>query len=319
MNDENQETSSLPRLGSHHTCRVIQFNLIDGVAIVSLQSSVISQRYVRYNDISVGDILEATVERLGNFGAILGIQGNIRGLCPASHLTEAPLRNPQRKFPEGKSVKCRVLHVESEEKRVLLTCKKSLLRLREEEVLAEYSQAEAGRMFRGVVNRINDRGFSVFFFNNIVGYVHRSEMVGTEGGGGGSFPDPATVVRPGQVVECRVLGYDLERKRLRLSQRLDSHAVSPENQLQPGMRIRGEVTGVAAEGITLCCRETGEYGFLPLQHLSDYLSHCGGLLSQHQLGLETAVKQSEIFSSLHLILSLSIFTVQEYHMRWRMY
>ena len=278
------------REGSRHACRVVQFNLIDGAAIVSLQPSVLTQRYLRYSDISVGDLLEATVERHGSYGMIVSIQGSIRGLCPFTHISDGQLRDPQRRHQPGKTVKCRVLHVEAGERRVLLTCKKSLLRLSEEEVLRDYTQAEVGRVFKGVVNRVEDRGFSVFFFNNVRGYVPQSEMGREEG----SFPQPSSVVHPGQVVECRVLSCDQEKKRLQLSLRVDcGGGAEVRERLRPGMVMVGEVGGVGPEGVRVQCRETGEFGFLPAQHLSDYPSHCAGLLSQHQVSLEEAVKEGE--------------------------
>lgn len=278
------------RVGSRHLCRVVQFNLIDGAAIVSLQPSVLAQRYMRYADISVGDVLEGVVERHGSFGTIVLIQGNIRGLCPTSHLTDGRNRNPQKKYKEGTPVKCRVLHVDAEERRVLLTCKKSLLRLGEGEILAEYAQATTGKVFKGVVSRIRERGFTVFFFNNLMGYVPQSEM----SSGQRTFPDPSSVAQPGQVVECRVLDCVPDQKRLRLSLRLDAEAlpdVPPEDRLKPGMVISAEVTGVTANGLSLRYRRTGEFGFLPTEHLSDYPVFCSRVLSQHQHSLEAAVNK----------------------------
>ena len=289
--DERQEKLSREhRVGSCHSCRIVHFNLIDGVAIVSLQPSVISQRYVRYADISVGDVLEATVDRHGSFGMVVLIQGHIRGLCPTSHLADGQLKNPRKKYEEGTSVRCRVLHVDAEERRVLLTCKKSLLRLGEGEALAEYAQATAGKVFKGVVSRVYERGFTVFFFNNVKGYVPQSEMTTGQVG----FPAPSSVVRPGQVVECRVLECVPDMKRLRLSLRLDTEAVpdvSPGDRLQAGMVISVTVCGVAANGLSLRYEGTGEFGVLPTEHLSDYPAFCARVLSQHQHSLETAIKQ----------------------------
>ena len=298
--DERQDKLSREhRVGTCHSCRIVQFNLIDGAAIVSLQPSVISQRYMRYADISVGDVLEATVDRHGSFGMVVLIQGHIRGLCPTSHLADGRLKNPQKKYEEGTTVRCRVLHVDSEERRVLLTCKKSLLRLEEEEVLVEYAQATVGKIFKGVVSRIHERGFTVFFFNNVMGYVPQSEM----GTGQVGFPAPSSVVHPGQVVECRVLECVPETKRLRLSLRVDMEAVadvSPEDRLQPGMVVSVTVCGVAANGLSLRYERTGEFGVLPTEHLSDYPTFCARVLSQHQHSLETAVKQGMSRDRLHV-------------------
>lgn len=133
--DEKQDKLSHDhRLGSRHPCRIVNFNLIDGVAIVSLQPSILSQRYMRYADIVAGDVLEATVERHSKFGVVFLIQGNIRGLCPTPHLGDSLSKNLWKKYEVGKVVKCRVLHVNVEERRVLLTCKKSFLHYEEEEV-----------------------------------------------------------------------------------------------------------------------------------------------------------------------------------------
>ena len=148
-----------------------------------------------------------------------------------------------------------------------------------------------GGVFKGVVGQVSNGGFTVFFFNNVLGYVPKSEMVGA---GGAMFPAPSSVVRPGQAVECRVIRCQPETKTLRLSLRLDGEAaadVASEDQLQPGMRVKGEVTGVAADGIGLRCTENGEFGFLPVCHLSDYPSLCPGKLSHHQEALEAAVRE----------------------------
>ena len=290
--DEKQEKLSREHhVGSHHPCRVVQFNLIDGTAIVSLQSSILSQRYMRYEDISVGDILDSRVEWHGSCGMIVVIHGNIRGLCPVTHLSDGRLKNPRKKYEEGKTVKCRVLHVNAEERRVLLTCKKSLLQLPEDEVLLDYTQATVGKIFKGVVSRIRSRGFNVFFFNNVMGYVPQSEMSVSHV----TYPQPSSVVQPGQVVECRVLSCVPDKKRLQLSLRLDTTTlsdISSSQQLIPGMEISGEVTGVAESGLSIRYEPTGEVGFIPKEHLSDYPSFCGRVLSQHQHSLETAVKES---------------------------
>lgn len=133
--DEKQDKLSHDhRLGFRHPCQIVNFNLIDGVAIASLQPSILTQRYMRYADSVAGDVLEATVERHSKFGVVLLIQGNIRGLYPTPHLGDSLSKNLW-KYEVGKVVKCRVLHVNVEERRVLLTCKKSFLHYEEETIL----------------------------------------------------------------------------------------------------------------------------------------------------------------------------------------
>ena len=278
------------RAGARHACRVVQFNLMDGVAILSLQPSVLSQRYMKYADISVGDVLEATVEKHGRFGMVVSIQGSICGLCPTIHISDVRLKNPQKRYKEGSKVKCRVLTVEAADRRVLVTCKKSLLKMEGKEMLSEYSQARPGEVFRGVIGHVHERGCTVFFFNNVTGYIPLSELSTSHV----TPASPASLVWAGQLVECRVLECVPETKRLRLSLRLDRSAplgISEEDALKPGMVVTAEVTGMASNGISLCYPATGEPAFLPTQHLSDYPAFCPILLSQHQSSLAAAVKE----------------------------
>lgn len=80
------------------------------------------------------------MDRHSKFGVVLTIQGNIRGLCPTSHLGDSLSKNLWKKYEVGKAVKCRVLRVDVEERRVLLTCKKSFLHNEEEEEVSDFSE-----------------------------------------------------------------------------------------------------------------------------------------------------------------------------------
>ena len=280
-------------VGTRHTCRVVQFNLVDGVIIVSLQPSVLGQRYMRYSDIGVGDVLEGSVDKVGEYGMIVSVQGRIQGLCPSVHVLDARRRVAPGKRPvERATVKCRVLAVEPEERRLLLTCKRSLLGLEAGELLTEYSQATPGRVVRGVVGRVMDRGCSILFFNHVSGFIPLEEMSMSV------FPSaaaPGSFVREGRAVDCRVLECNPETAFLRLSLRLDRHTpaegMTDGTALAPRAVVTAEVVGVAANGLSLRCPATGEVGFLPTQHLSDYPLFCPRLLSQHQVSLEAAVKE----------------------------
>lgn len=279
------------RKGTHHSCRVVRFNLIDGVAIVSLQQSVLDRPYMRYSDISVGDIVEGVVDRHGDFGMLVALTSSIRGLCPKTHISDARLRLPKRKFSEGSKVKCRILNVEPDERRLLLTCKKSLLQSTQEP-LSEYSQAVPGSIHLGVISAVRQSGCVVHFYGNVCGFVTRSELSSTQ-----FVSEPTSVFWPGQTLPCRVLQCDPAERRLLLSFRTDGSlpaaAVGEEASLSPGGFVECEVTGVTSSGLSLRCVATGELVFLPVAHLSDYPPFCPHLLARHQRQLEKAVKEGE--------------------------
>ncbi len=283
-------TKSTHRTGTIHTCRLVQFNLLDGCPIVSLQPSVIEKPYMRYSDLSVGEAVEGKVERFGEFGMIVGLTDMIRGLCTRTHLsdTRAIMKQPRKKYKEGSKVKARVLSVDPTQNRLLLTCKKSLIR-DSCEPLTCYTQATPGDVRQGVILSLRGFGCIVGFFNGVRGIVLKSEL-----GLDKSVLDISSILWAGQPVECRVLECDADKQRLLLSLRVDNVAavsVAGGASVKVEGVVNAEVTGIASNGINLKCCNTGEVLFLPTLHLSDHTHHCAHLLSMHQAHLEKCVKK----------------------------
>lgn len=297
-NEKQDSIGKEHRKGTHHRCRVVQFNLIDGVAIVSLQSSVLEKPYMKYSDISIGDVVEGTVERVGDFGVIISLADNIRGLCPRIHFSDVKLKHPRRKLREGAKVKCHVLNVQPTERKLLLTCKKSFVRSTLN-LLSEYSQAKLGEVYQGVISSVHSYGCIVHFYGQVRGLILKSELSSTQ-----MITDPTTIFWVGQPVECKVLQSDPAAEKLLLSLKLETPVpveVSQENALTPGMFVDAEVTGIASNGLNLKYSDTGELAFLPVMHLSDHPSLCPLLLNLlHQACLEEALRDGRCSYSVYV-------------------
>ena len=307
ISDEKQGPDSVPfrqrkqyRRGTQHKVRVCQFNKIDGLVIVSLQQSVLEKPYLKYSDVSVGDRVKGVIEKVSAFGLLVSVTENIRGLCPRNHVSDMKsiVSKPGKKYKEGAEVKCRVLNVDATRKRLLLTCKKSLLR--DSAPLADYGAAKPGDSCTGVVTSIHAYGVIVHFFGQVKGLVRKSDL----GLGAKASGDLTQLFWVGQPVECRVLECEVSTRRLLLSL---GHAPSGggdngvgEDVLKSGELVKGEVTGIASNGITLRHPRGGEVMFLPTLHLSDYPQHCTVLLSCHQRKLEQALKQSKLLRVLNV-------------------
>lgn len=291
-----EKTSTVKhRPGTLHSCRIVQFNTMDGVAIVSLQSSVLEKPYMKYADISTGETVEGTVERFGDFGMIVALTEQIRGLCPRLHLSDVRsiMKQPKKKYKEGSKVKCRVLGVEPSQRRLLLTCKKSLLRS-SHDPLTDYTQAQPGGIHHGVISSVHNYGCIVHFFNKVRGLVLKSELSSSH-----VVQDPSTEFWVGQPVECRVMESEPEAQKLLLSLKLHDDflpvSLEQDESLAPSDVIDAEVTGIASNGINLRCPRTGELAFLPSLHLSDYPAACAHLLSLHQARLEKTLKEGDCY------------------------
>lgn len=284
---------STHRVGTLHSCRIVQFNLLDGFPIVSLQVSVIEKPYMRYADLSVGDIVEGKVERFGEFGMIVGLTDSIRGLCGRMHISDssAIMKQPRKKYKEGSKVKGRVLLVNPSQNRLLLTCKKSFVR-DTDSVLSCYSDAVQGGVVMGVVSAVRGFGVIVSFYNGVRGVVLKPEL-GLEP----AVSDHSSVFWAGLTVQCRVLECEPEKERLLLSLRVDTAVASAVADGNDGVKVEdivvAEVTGIASNGINLKCCGNDEVMFLSTAHLSDHAHHCPHLLHFHQTRLEKCVKKGK--------------------------
>lgn len=56
------EATGRYRVGSVHKARVIGYNAMDGLFIISMESKIIDQPFLRMEDVNVGQVVKGTVE-----------------------------------------------------------------------------------------------------------------------------------------------------------------------------------------------------------------------------------------------------------------
>ncbi len=76
----------------------------------------------RYN---VGDLVDAKVTKLTNFGAFARVEGNIEGLIHISELTSRMINHPREVVQEGEEVKLKIIRIEPERRRLGLSLKQA--------------------------------------------------------------------------------------------------------------------------------------------------------------------------------------------------
>ncbi|MGH2544668.1 MAG: S1 RNA-binding domain-containing protein, partial [Ardenticatenaceae bacterium] len=74
---------------------------------------------------SVGDIVEATITKLTNFGAFARVEGNVEGLIHISELTGRMIQHPREVVQEGEVRKVKILRIEPERRRLGLSLKQA--------------------------------------------------------------------------------------------------------------------------------------------------------------------------------------------------
>ena len=278
--------------GSQHSCRIVNFNMLDGVAIVSLQQSVLDKPFMRYSDVPVGKVVEGDIIKVMDQGLLVSLSESINAFCPATHVSDTAYSRSRKKLKVGKKVKCRVLRVDAENRGLLVTLKKSLVNS-DVPPLVLYTEASPGCIYNGTVVSTQKYGLIVRFYGDVKGLVPKTELSSTQ-----IISDPSSAFKLGQVVRCKVLSCDPDTMKLSLTLRCDApDSVAPSKQ--PSILIPGHVlndlvvTAVDSSGITLQHPSTQELAFLPVDMLSDYPLFSSILLSNHSHKLQQAAKKSQ--------------------------
>ncbi|XP_028390902.1 protein RRP5 homolog isoform X2 [Dendronephthya gigantea] len=259
------------KAGTNHSCRILGFNSMIGLALVTLEKSVLEQPFIRYQDIKPGIVVTGKIQSLLKSGMLVGLSDHIRGYCQYLHYADVTLKHPEKKLHEGKKVKCRVLEVDAERKRLRLTHKKTLVNS-EFPIITNLSDVVLGMKTHGFITSIRDYGCIVHFYNNIHGLVPKAEL------GLKSSEDPGDAFYVGQVVTCVVMSCSPAKQKLSLS--FNTSAVPSLNlkSLAPGTLVDVDVVGKTDSGLDVQIKPSNVPAFLPLPHLSDNLNNCSSLL-----------------------------------------
>ncbi|XP_045538004.1 protein RRP5 homolog [Papilio machaon] len=213
LTDEDVIAKSYP-IGSTHVVRVLTYNLSDYIYSLSDEPSVLSEKIFTMSDLTVGDIVPATVRSVTDNRLLLSV-GRVTGIVHKTHMSDAgcyvdpkKASNAQmtKKFKEGQRVKARVWDLDIKKAALKLTLKPSLL-APDLDVLHRYEDAVEGKTYTGVIAVIRDY-LLVSFFNGLHCYVPRAHV---------AQPPPDTlsdILHIGQIVNCTILNVSPETKKM---------------------------------------------------------------------------------------------------------
>ncbi|KAJ5098158.1 hypothetical protein N7532_005159 [Penicillium argentinense] len=259
------------KVGSTHEARVVGYNMIDNLYLLSFEQSVIEQPFLRIEDVSVGAIVKGKVEKLligstGMDGLIVSLADGITGLVPSMHFADAKLQFPEKKFREGMKVSARILSVNLEKRQIRLTLKKSLLNS-ESAVWKDYKDIVAGAQSPGTIVSLQHHGAVVQFYGDVRGFLPVSEMSEAY------IKDPAMHFRLGQVVNVHALSVDAAQGRLAVSCKDPSSFTEQYRKafddIHPGILVTGTVFEKSNDDVLLKLDESGLVARLDVQHIID--------------------------------------------------
>ena len=171
-----------------------------------LQEEKAEQKGEVLANLSQGQLIEGTVQRIASFGAFIDI-GGVDGLVHISQISHEHIEKVSDVLKEGDKVTVKVLSIDLDSERISLSIKDTLPGPWEniEEKVAK------GTILEGTVRRLVSYGAFVELFPGVEGLVHISRISHEH------IATPQDVLVEGQKIKVKVLDVNKEEERLSLS------------------------------------------------------------------------------------------------------
>jgi small subunit ribosomal protein S1 len=206
-----------------------------------------------------GDVVEGEVKSFTSFGAFVDL-GGFDGLLHVNDMSWGHVTRPKDFVQKGEKVRVKVVKLDTADKKINL----SLKALGDNPWSNFEKKYKVGDVVSGKVTKLADFGAFIEIEEGIEGLVHISEMSWVK-----RISHPKEILKPGDVVETKILGYDLGQTRISLG--LKQAGVNPWEEVAQkfpvGSVIAAPVKKVTPAGafVTL---EDGVDGFLHVDDLS---------------------------------------------------
>jgi small subunit ribosomal protein S1 len=173
-----------------------------------------------------GTQVEGIVRNLTNYGAFIEIEEGIDGLLHVSDMSWVrKVGHPSDVLNKGDKVKCIVLSVDQEKRRIALGLKQMANDPWEGDIPGRY---HPGDTVKGKVTKITNFGVFIELEPGLEGLLHISELTD------GKVDKPEALVKQDQEIEVRVLRVDAAERKIGLSRkRVDGEDVKPGEEGTP--------------------------------------------------------------------------------------
>ena len=158
-----------------------------------------------------GTVISGVVRNLTNYGAFIEIEDGIDGLLHVSDMSWVrKVGHPSEVVTKGDKVKCVILNVDQERKRVALGLKQMASDPWEGDIPGRYHR---GEIKKGKVTKLTNFGVFVELEPGLEGLLHISELADHK------VESPEEVVKVGDEVEVKILRVDPADRKIGLSRK----------------------------------------------------------------------------------------------------
>jgi small subunit ribosomal protein S1 len=238
----------------------------DGNLVVSISQARESKDWLEAKRLMESDTIFEAVPASFNRGGLIVPFGRLRGFVPASHLSELARgldeaeRIKQLEVIVGKRMPFKVLEVDPQRHRLVLSERKAIRQWRQMQKSEIIKTLQEGEVRKGLVTSLREFGAFVDI-GGADGLIHISELSWDH------VDNPGQVLEIGQEVETLVIRLDMVNNRIGLSlKRLQPnpwHSIA--DQIQPGQVLDGTVSRHVSSGLYISIN-SGVDGLVKLQH-----------------------------------------------------
>jgi small subunit ribosomal protein S1 len=212
-----------------------------------------------FANVKIGDVVEGVVKSFTSFGAFIDL-GGFDGLLHINDMSWGHVTRPKDFVKKGQVVQLRLINIDPETQKINL----SLKHMSEDPWTTFEQHYHVGDVIKQKVTKITNFGAFIELEPGIEGLAHISEMSWTK-----RINNPSEILKVGDVVEAKILGYDLDKKRVSLGlKQLQENPWDTIAERYPvGMTLSKPVVKITNSGAFVNLEE-GIDGFLHIDDIS---------------------------------------------------
>jgi len=212
-----------------------------------------------FENTPIGTDVTGVVKSFTSFGAFIDL-GGFDGLLHINDMSWGHVTRPKDFVKKGQEIKLKVIRIDRQEKRINL----SLKHYTDDPWVHFEEKYHVNDVVKGKVTKLTDFGAFIELEEGIEGLAHISEFSWLK-----KVQKPQNMLKPGDLVECMILGYDLQAGRvsLGLKQVQNNPWESIETKYPTGSRIKRKIVKVTNAGVFVELEE-GIDGFLHSDDMS---------------------------------------------------
>jgi small subunit ribosomal protein S1 len=212
----------------------------------------------------VGKQIRGSVVNVMSYGAFVKLEEGIEGLVHISEMSwTRRISHPSELVQVEDEIDVVVLKIDKDKHEISLGMKQT----QENPWDRVADRYPPGSIVKGTVRNLTNYGAFIEIEEGIDGLLHVSDMSWTR-----KISHPNEMVEKGQVLECRVLSVDQDRRRIALGLKQlteDPWATDIPGKYQPGQIVKGPVTKITNFGVFVGL-EDGLEGLLHISELADH-------------------------------------------------